>query len=52
MVRDGNVISTYNPTFSAIFIPDLDMTQYTAPDVGRLPKVKMAAIETGNGNNY
>ena len=32
--------------------PDFDLTLRTLPDVGRLPRHKMAAIETGSGNNY
>ena len=35
--------------FSAM--PDLAMTLSTLPDVGMLSKIKMAATETGNGNN-
>ena len=30
-------------------MPDLDMTRSSLSDVGRLPKFKMAAIETGSG---
>ena len=44
--RDSNVYLT----FSAI--PDSDMTLSTLSDVGRLPKFKMAAIETGSGGRH
>ncbi len=45
---DGAAIPTSTPIFSTM--PDMDMTLSTLSDVGRLPKLKMAAIETGTGS--
>ena len=49
-VMDGAAIPTYTPTFSTM--PDMDMALSTLSDVGRLPKFKMAAIETGSGGHH
>jgi len=46
-------ISTATPTFSAR--SDLDMTLSTLPDISRCwptTEFKLAATETGSGNNY
>ncbi len=49
-VRDGAAIPTSTPIFSTK--PDSDVTLSTLSDVGRLPKFKMAAIETGSGGRH
>ncbi len=33
-------------------MPDMNMIQSTLSDVGRLPKFKLAAIETGSGGRH
>ena len=42
------------PTATSTFVtmPDMDMTLLTLLIVGRLPKVIMAAIETGSGDRH
>ena len=49
-VIDGAAIPTSNPIFSTM--PDMNMTLSTLSDVGRLPKFKMAAIETGSSGHH
>ena len=47
---DGAEIPTSAPIFSTM--PDMDMALSTLFDVGRPPKFKMAAIETGSGGRH
>ncbi len=47
---DGAAIPPSTPIF--LTMPDMDMALSTLSDVGRLPKFKMAAIETGSGGRY
>jgi len=56
-MSDGAAIPTSTPIFSAM--ANSDMTLSTLSDIARhcqtltrYKKIKMAATETGNGNNY
>ncbi len=49
LALDNNEISMATPTFSTM--PDVDIPRSTWPDVGRHRGQKMAAIQTGSGNN-
>ncbi len=49
-VMDGAAISTSTSIFSTM--PDMDKALSTLSDVGRLPKFKMAVIETGSGGRH
>jgi len=47
---DGAAIPTSTPMFSTM--PDMNVTLSTLSDAGRLPKFKMATIETGSGGRH
>jgi hypothetical protein len=57
-VNDAAAIPTSTPIFSAMAMQlgydTVDIIRHcpTLPDVDQLSKIKMAATETGNGNNY
>ena len=56
-MSDGAAIPTSTPHIfghGRLGYDTVDIVRHspTLPDVDRLPKIKMAATETGNGNNY